>query len=102
MFPAVNRSGLTRILLDIFMGVNRINGTCTIDNSILKAIVEFEESSMLIFDLKSKNKPALVLVKKVLLVLIAAGILGYSMKNTNTAAEKVDKSVSKYKPNEGH
>ena len=56
---------------------------------------------MLIFNLKSKNKPAPVLVKKVLLVLITTGILGYSIKKTSTTAGIADKSVSKYKPIEG-
>ena len=84
------------------MGVNRINGICTIDNRILTAIVDYEESTMLIFNLKSENKLAPVLVKKVLLVLISAEILGYSIKKANTTAVIADKSVSKYKPTEGH
>ena len=102
MFPAVNRSGLTRIFLDIFMGVNRINTPCTINSIILKAILDYEEISMIISNLKSKNKPTPVLSKKVLLVLIAAGILGYNIKKANTTAVIADKSISKYKPIEGH
>ena len=43
-----------------------------------------------------------MLVKKVLLVLIAAGILGYSTKKENTTAVIADKSISKYKPIKGH
>ena len=97
----MDRSEFTRILLDIFIGENRIHGACTIDKNILKAMLDYKDISMLIFNLKRKNKPAPVIVKKVLLVLIAAGILGYSTKNTNTSAEKVDKSVSKDKPIEG-
>ena len=57
---------------------------------------------MLISNLKSKNKPTPVLSKKVLLVLIAAGILVYSIKKANTTAVIADKSISKYKPIEGH
>ena len=57
MFPKVSRNGLTRVLLDIFMGPNRMQGAYTISNNLLKAIVDYRDGSMLIFRKKSKLKP---------------------------------------------
>ena len=62
------------------MDENRINGTYSINNTILKAVFDYKDCNLLLFGVNSKNKPQHILVKKILTMLIASGILGYYIK----------------------
>ena len=64
--------------MDLFSGVNRISEAITFDPVIVDSIVNYKESNRLIFGVKSDKKPAPIEVKKLVLILVSAGILGHS------------------------
>ena len=79
MFPVLNRDGVTSVLLDLFVGENRIDGRPVIKTVLINAMVEYPASNQLLFGAKSDKKPAPILVQKALLVLLASGLLGYKL-----------------------
>ena len=85
MFPAIIREGVTSVLLDLFVGSARIESRVSIGDVLLKKICAYKSVSRIIFGIKTDKPPAPVSVKKMLLVLLAAGILGYDIvkKKTN-------------------
>ena len=85
MFPAIIREGVTSVLLYLFVGKARIESQVSIGDVLLKKICTYKSASRIIFGIKTDKSPAPVSVKKMLLVLLAAGILGYDIvkKKTN-------------------
>ena len=81
MFPSLRRDGVTSVFLDLFLGENRIECKPSIKSILLDAIVEYPNSNRLLFGTNTDKKPAPVLVKKALLVLIASGLLGYKISS---------------------
>ena len=81
MFPLISRDGVTSVLLDLFLGENRIDGRPSIKTILLNAIVDYPSSNRLIFGANTDKKPTPILVKKALLVLIASGLLGYKISS---------------------
>ena len=81
MFPLIIRDGVTSVLLDLFLGENRIHGKPSIKTILLNAIVDYPSSNRLIFGANTDKKPTPILVKKALLILIASGLLGYKISS---------------------
>jgi len=81
MFPLMRREGVTTVLLDLFLGENRIDQRPSIKSVLLNAVVNYPNSHRLIFGVNSDKKPTPVMVKKTLLVLIASGLLGYKISS---------------------
>ena len=69
------------MLLDLFLGENRIDQRPSIRSVLLNAMVGYPNSHRLIFGINSDKKPTPVLVKKALLVLIASGLLEYKISS---------------------
>jgi hypothetical protein len=75
MFPCISCRGVVSVFFGLF-----IVGPCVILDirrieTVIKAIKEMQHSGRLIFGTNSDKPPAPILVKKLLLMLIAAGIL---------------------------
>ena len=81
MFPVLRREGVTTVLLDLFLGENRIDQRPSIKSVLLNAVVNYPNSHRLIFGVNSDKKPTPAMVKKTLLVLIASGLLGYKISS---------------------
>ena len=64
--------------MDLFSGENRIAGAITFDPAFVDSIIKYKRSNRLIFGVKSDKKPAPIEVKKLVLILVSAGILGHS------------------------
>ena len=79
VFPVLKRNGVTSVLLDLFVGENRIDGRPIIKTILINAIAKYPSSNRLLFGVISNKKPAPILVKKALLVLLASGLLGYKI-----------------------
>ena len=81
MFPTLRQDGVTSVLLDLFLGENRIEVRPSIKTILLNAIVDYPNSHRLIFGANSNKKPPPILVLKALLVLISSGLLGYKISS---------------------
>ena len=80
IFPTVSQVGLMRLLMDIFMGESRIQGSYSINNAITKAVFDYKYCNQLVFRVNSQNKPQPILAKKSLMMLIVSSILDYNIK----------------------
>ena len=87
MFPAIIRESVTSVLLDLFVGSNRIEGRVSIGDVLIKNICAYKSVNRIIFGIKTHKPPAPVTVKKMILVLLAAGILGYDIVKKKTSKD---------------
>ena len=78
MFPPVVREGVCLILMDLFSGEKRISGDVVVDTILVENIKKYPNSNRMIFGVSSNKKPPPVNVKKLVLVLLASGILSHS------------------------
>ena len=64
-------------LLWIFSGDNQISGEITFDPALIDLIRKYKGCNRLIFGVKSDKQPAPIDVKKLVLILVTARILGH-------------------------
>ncbi len=93
-YPPISRSGLTRVLLDIFINKRHRNTILTIDDTLVDAIRNYcddqgkKAARSLIFQSRGKaSNLQPVAVKKVIFQCIAAGFIGFECESRNVAAD---------------
>ena len=76
IFPKVRHLGVQQVLLGIFVGQHRIEGRPTVDDALVTAIRLFPEVQSIVFGMdRSRKSPEPAMVKKLILMLLAARIL---------------------------
>jgi hypothetical protein len=76
IFPKVRRLGVQQVLLGIFVGQHSIEGQPTADKALVTAIRLFPEVQLMVLGMdRSCKLPEPVMVKKLILMLLAAKIL---------------------------
>jgi hypothetical protein len=93
IFPKVVRTGTVAVLMDVFLHQRQHNPVLIVDTSLVDAIRDYKspngvDSKELILSSKSKGKIRPIDVKKVILMLLSAGVLGLEPKFT--PAQKQD------------
>ena len=78
LFPAIIRGGVCAVIMDLFSGENRISGTITFYPMLIESIIKYKGCNRLVFGVKSDKKFAPIEVKKLVMILVSAGILGHS------------------------
>jgi hypothetical protein len=92
LFPKLDKSGVTSIVLDIFVGQNAMQVPAVLDKALVDALKAYPGSNRLLFGTNSEKKPEPVMVKKMILMLLAARILTYSVI-TKESTDKQQKST---------
>ena len=94
--PSIGRAGVCIVLMDLFSGNNRNSGDITCVPVLLDKIKKYPGCNQLVFGVNSKKEPQPIMVKKMLLVLIAANILCHAatVKETPDKDGKVEKSTT--------
>jgi hypothetical protein len=93
MFPTVVRAGIQSVFLQLYFGENPMKTRPTIDKELVDAIKNYPGSNRLLFGINSNKKPEPVLIKKMILMLLAAKILRYVIERKETTAGKFTMSV---------
>ena len=88
--PPLNRAGVCIVLMDLFSGSNRIGGDITFLPVLCDKIKIYPGCNRLVFGVNSKKPPAPIMVKKMLLVLIAAKILSHTATVGTSTETNVD------------
>jgi hypothetical protein len=78
MFPRIRMAGVRTVLLQLFVGPKAMPGRPSIEKEFVDAIRTFESSNRLLFGVNSNKKPEPILVKKMIVMLLAANILNYT------------------------
>jgi superfamily II DNA helicase RecQ len=78
MFPRLIQSGVRTVLLQLFVGANAMPGRPSMEKEFVDAIRKFDSSNRLLFGVNSNKKPEPILVKKMIVMLLAANILDYT------------------------
>jgi hypothetical protein len=92
LFPKLSKSGVTTIFLDLFVGPNAMQAQAVLDKALVDALKKYPGSNRVLFGTNSDRKPEPVMLKKMILVLLAARILTYSV-DTKESADKKKKST---------
>jgi superfamily II DNA helicase RecQ len=77
MFPTLIRSGVQTVFLQLYFGEHPMKNRPTIDKELVDAIKSYPGSNRLLFGINSNKKPEPVLIKKMIMMLLAAKILRY-------------------------
>jgi hypothetical protein len=81
----VRRLGVQQVLLGIFVGQHPIEGRPTVDDALVTAIRLFPEVQSIVFGIdRSRKLPEPAMVKKLILMLLAAKILKTYISQTET------------------
>jgi hypothetical protein len=75
-FPKIIKTGVQSVFFNVFLGEDA-PGNLTLGDSLISAIRQHPASNHLMFRWKATNKPEPRHIKKVLLLLVAAKILGF-------------------------
>jgi hypothetical protein len=75
-FPKVLKDGVQTVLFDIFLGENAV-GNLTLGDTLISVVRQYPTSNNLMFGWKATNKPEPRHLKKLVLMLVAAKILGF-------------------------
>jgi hypothetical protein len=87
IFPRICRLGVERVLLGIFVGHYPIQGRPTVGDALVTAIQKFPEVQSIIFGMdRSRKSPEPQLIKKLILMLLAARILDTYIETTEPAS----------------
>jgi hypothetical protein len=70
------KNGVQSVFFDVFLGENAVDNL-TLGNNLISAIQQYPASNNLQFGWKGNNKPEPCHLKKVVLMLVAAKILGF-------------------------
>lgn len=81
MFSTLRRDITTSVLLDLFLGENRIEVRPSIKTILLNATVDYPNSHSLMFGAKNYKNTSPILVIKALVILIVTGLLGYKISS---------------------
>ena len=92
LFPKLDKSGVTSIVLDLFVGPNAMKVPAVLDKALVDALKVYPGSNRLLFGTNSEKKPEPVLLKKMIMMLLAARILTYNVE-TKESTEKEQKSI---------
>jgi len=94
--PSISQAGVCAILMDLFSGNNRISGDITFVPVLLDKIKKYPGCNQLVFGVKSKKDPQPIMVKKIVLVLIAANIICHAatVKETPDNDGKIDEPTT--------
>jgi hypothetical protein len=85
IIPKVRRLGVQQVLLGIFVGQHPIEGRPTVDDALVTAIRLFPEVQSIVFGIdRSRKLPEPAMVKKLILMLLAAKILKTYISQTET------------------
>jgi hypothetical protein len=83
IFPRIRHLGVERVLLGIFVGQYPIQGRPAVDDALVTAIQKFPEVQSIIFGMdRSRKSPEPQLIKKLILMLLAARILDMYIETT--------------------
>jgi hypothetical protein len=93
MFPPLIRSGVQAVFLQLYFGVNPMKPRPTLDKELVDAIKHYPGSNRLLFGINSNRKPEPIMIKKMILMLLAAKILRYVTERKEAAAGKFSMSV---------
>jgi hypothetical protein len=93
MFSSLFRSGIQSIFLQLYFGENPMKNRPTIDKELVEAIKNYPGSNRLLFGINSNKKPEPVLIKKMIMMLLAAKILRYVTERKETIPGKFTMSV---------
>jgi hypothetical protein len=87
IFPKVRRLGVQEVLLGVFVGQHPIEGRPTVDDALVTAIRLFPEVQSIVFGRdRSRKLPEPAMVKKLILMLLAAKILETYVGQTETTS----------------
>jgi glycine cleavage system regulatory protein len=75
-FPKIIKDGVQSVLFIVFLCENTA-GSLTLGDSIISTLCQYPASNNLMFGWKATNKPEPCHLKKVVLMLVAANILGF-------------------------
>jgi hypothetical protein len=78
-FPKVVKTGVQSVLFDIFLG-EHATGNLTLGDTLIVALRQYPSSNNLMFGWKANNKPEPRHLKKVVLLLLSAKILGFRIQ----------------------
>jgi len=90
IFPKVVRPGVKKALISLFLG----SGTPIVDpilegdEAFVKALQNYPDAQRLLFGSRAKSPPELREIKKVVVILFAAGILTYRISYAESDSEK--------------
>jgi hypothetical protein len=81
IFPTVSRAGVVTVLIDVFLHQRQNNPVLTIEDSLIAAIRSYkdsdgQDSKFLIMKSKAKGQLTPINIKKLLMMLVAAQIVG--------------------------
>ena len=76
--PSLNRPGVCIVLIDLFSGCNRISSDITFLPVLLDKIKQYPGCNQLVFGVNTNKPPTPIMIKKMMLVLIAANILSHT------------------------
>jgi hypothetical protein len=93
MFPRLICSGVQSVFLQLFFGENPMKTRPTLDKELVNAIKKFPGSNRLLFGINSNKKPEPVMVKKMILMLLAANVLRYVIERKERTPGKFTMSV---------
>jgi hypothetical protein len=86
-FPKLQKEGVQTVFFDVFLG-DSATGHLTLGESLISAVRQYLGSNSLMFGWKATNKPEPRNVKKVVLLLVAARILGFRIHFAEHDEEK--------------
>jgi hypothetical protein len=87
-FPKLVKAGVQTVLFDVFLGERASTAPLTLGDSLISAIREYPLSNNLMFGWLAANKPEPRHLKKVVLMLVAAKILGFRIHFLDDDKEK--------------
>jgi hypothetical protein len=86
-FPKVLKQGVQSVLFDVFLG-EHAEGNMTLGEGLITALRQYPASNFLVFGWKATNKPEPRHLKKLVLMLLAAKILGFRIHFSSEDEER--------------
>jgi hypothetical protein len=93
MFPKLVMSGVRTVLLQLFVGPQAMAGRPSIEKELVDSIRKFKNSNRLLFGTNSDKTPEPKHVKKMIVMLLAAGIIDYSADRKETTKGKYQVTI---------
>jgi hypothetical protein len=88
MFPKLVMAGVRTVLLQLFVGLQAMAGRPSIENEFVNAIHNFKNSNRPLFGINSNHTPLPKHIKKMIIVLLVARIIDYSVDQKETTKGK--------------
>jgi hypothetical protein len=93
LFPTIIKAGVTTVLLQLFNGSNLMKMPAVLDKDLVDAIKKYPGSNRMIFGVNTDKRPEPVLVKKLVLMLIAANLVRHYPKRKETSPGKFEVTI---------